>query len=141
MSAFPYWIQRADFSSSDHTPVGVGDAVRVFEHHDWPAELRLYAELESEGKECCPPGIGYVASDGGILHICPDKEGNALTHYHFGARAKLFGFIPRTIRTTTTREAVPRSSIVNMIGLFFDGHHDLLLEGLAGGMGSKTVNP
>jgi hypothetical protein len=37
--AIPYWIQRADFSATDHEPVEVADGLRAFESHDWRLEI------------------------------------------------------------------------------------------------------
>ena len=130
MNAFPFWIQRADFSSGDHPPADAAKAIRVFDTHDWPGELRLFVELNSAGKECCPPGIGFVAPNGGILHICPEQNGTALVHYHFAAQRKLLGLIPRATVTTVTADRVDRSRIVDLIGLFFEQHHETLVERL-----------
>jgi hypothetical protein len=133
MTLLPYWIQKADFSASDEAPVSATDAVRAFNEHDWLEELRLEEERERSGAECCPPGIGFVRGNGQVLHICPDPDGTALVHYHFAAPQKLFGFIPRTVITTVTSRAVPRSSIADLIMLFFDSQHDLLVARLEQG--------
>jgi hypothetical protein len=130
MTALPYWIQKADFLSTDHAPVSVAEAIRAFDKHDWAKEWELSAERERSGAERCPPGIGFVREKGQILHMCPDSNGTALVHYHFAAPRKLFGFIPRAAATTVTSQAVPRASIADLIMLFFEGQHDLLVERL-----------
>ena len=60
MRSVAYWIQRADFSASDHEAADAEDAIRAFRTHDWGEELRLQAELQTAGRDCCPPGIGFV---------------------------------------------------------------------------------
>jgi hypothetical protein len=130
MNVFPYWIQRADFSSTDFAPVDVDAAVRAFENHDWQDELRLYAELEDERAECCPSGIGFMRKDGGILHICPEKNDVAMVHYRFAAPRKLFGFIPWATLSVETRFGMTRSTVVDLIHFFFDGRHDWMMQRL-----------
>ena len=60
MKSLAYWIQRADFSATDHEPTDVATALRAFDAHPWHDELNLQSELENGGREYCPPGIGFV---------------------------------------------------------------------------------
>jgi len=130
IKAIPYWIQRADFSMTAHGPVGLTDGVRAFEMHDWRHELESYSKLESAGTECCPPGIGFVGPAGDILHICPSENGRVVVHYHFTGTRKLLGFVrvPRTI--VETRPEMHRSVVSELIGFFFEGRHEWMLEKL-----------
>ncbi len=130
MKAIPYWIQRADFSAIDYDPVEVADGVRAFETHDWRRELDLYSELESAGAECCLPGIGFVDPGGDILHICPNDNGGAMVHYHFTASRKLLGLIPVPRSIVETRQGIHRSVVLELIGFFFEGRHDWMVEKL-----------
>lgn len=77
-----YWIQRADYSSADHASVRDDEAVEAYRRHDWESEFALERELNASGAESCPPGIGFVAAPGELLHVCPNAE-TALVHYHF----------------------------------------------------------
>jgi hypothetical protein len=104
--AIPYWIQRADCSATDYEPIPVADAIRAFEGHDWRSELDLFSEMETTGADCCPPGIGFVASDGTILHICPGSDGRAMVHYHFSETRKLVGLIPRSRSIVETSQDI-----------------------------------
>jgi len=45
MASIAYWIQRADFSASDHETVTSEGAIEVLRSHNWEAESRLQAEL------------------------------------------------------------------------------------------------
>jgi len=130
MKRIPYWIQRADFSATDYDPIEVADGIRAFERHDWRGELDLYSELESNGAECCPPGIGFVAADGTILHICPNSDGRATVHYHFTGTLKFFGLIPIPRSIVETRHDMTRSEVLELIGFFFEGRHDWILQKL-----------
>src|SRR5687767_7276614 len=94
MTLMSYWIQRADFSSADFEPVDFNSALRAFTTHDWSAELDFLSELEASANESCPPGIGFVAPTGAILHVCPGRDGRALVHYHARTTRKVFGLIP-----------------------------------------------
>ena len=120
MRSLPYWIQRADFSSTDFEPVDVTGALRAFTMHDGSAELDLLSELEAKARESCPPGIGFVASDGAILHVCPSSAGRALIHYHAETMSKVLGFIPIPRSTIDTKQGVERSDVLEMIRSFFE---------------------
>jgi hypothetical protein len=60
MKSLAYWIQRADFSATNHDAVDVATALRVVDAHPWHEELKLQSELETQGREYCPPGIGFM---------------------------------------------------------------------------------
>jgi hypothetical protein len=81
MPRIPYWLQRADLTSTQHEPVDVDTAIQVLHSHDWRAELELERERESAGFESCPPGIGFCSATDQILHICPGPDGSALVYY------------------------------------------------------------
>ena len=128
MRILPYWIQRADFSSSDFGPVDVTGAIRAFTMHDWHVELDFQSQLEIRGDDCCPPGIGYHDTNGSILHVCPDSEEAALVHYHAETVTRLFGFIPTRRSAVRTKNHVEQSQVLRLIELFFNGQHEDLLR-------------
>jgi hypothetical protein len=130
MAAIAYWIQRANFATTEHGPVDATEAVRVFESHDWHRELNDYIELERAGAECCPPGIGFVAPNGEILHICPDAHQNAVVHYHLNAPSTILGIIPVQVPRVETREGIHRARVTEMIDYFFEGRRDAILQAL-----------
>lgn len=125
-----YWIQRADFSTRDFDPVGPEAAVRAFQAHDWHEEAALERELASAQRESCPPGIGFVAEPGHILHICPRSDG-AIVHYHFSERRKMLGFLPVTRQQLLSRGSVPHLRIPELITLFATGQIPALRRHLA----------
>ena len=130
MKLIPYWIQRADFSATDYSPVDVAGGVHAFEGHDWRRELDHYSELEGSGVECCPPGIGFVDADGDILHICPTESGRVMVHYHFTSTRRLLGLIPMPRSIVEARQDMTRSEVLELIGFFFEGRHDWMLQTL-----------
>jgi hypothetical protein len=130
MRLLPYWIQRADFSSTDFEPVDVNGALRAFMTHDWSEELDFLSELEASASESCPPGIGFVAPTGAILHVCPSSDGRALVQYHAETTRTVLGFIPMPRSEIHTKEGVERSDVGEMIHSFFEGRHDWLLHKL-----------
>jgi len=107
VAAISYWIQRANFETTEHGSVDAAQAVRIFESHDWRGELNDYAELERTGTESCPPGIGFVAPNGEILHICPDAHQNAQVHYHLNAPSTLLRIIPISVACRNERGGPP----------------------------------
>lgn len=131
MRSLPYWIQRADFSSADFASVDVTAALRAFTTHDWSAELALLSELAEKASESCPPGIGFVAPGGALLHICPSSDGRALVHYHAETTRKILGVIPIARSAVHTKDGVGRSDVLEMIHAFFEERHEWLLKKLA----------
>ena len=123
MASIAYWIQRADFSASDHETVTSEGAIEVLRSHNWEAESRLQAEFEAAGKECCPPGIGFLASDGPILHICPTIGGTSMVHFHpTRARGRLD--VLRSSKAVHTKLGVEQAEVVELIHWCFAGRHD-----------------
>jgi hypothetical protein len=123
-----YWIQHADFASEDHDPVDVSEAIRVVENHDWISELQKRSQLEESGEEWCDPGIGFVADEGLILHLCPVSADRWYFYYHYAAKQKLLGFIPWSTHLSRRKTDVPSVSIRDAITHFFGSDHDWLLS-------------
>jgi hypothetical protein len=128
MERMPYWIQRADFSSADGEAVDVKQAIEVASAHDWSDELRLLDTLEAAGRESCPPGIGFVASSGRILHICPGRDGTALVHYHFSEEHKTLGIIPASRSVVRSERAVSFWQMPEFIRRFYADDHTWLCQ-------------
>ena len=128
MNAIPYWIQRADFSVMDGPPVIEADAVRAFLTHDWEAELAFRAQLAGREQEWCDPGIGFVAPDGRVLHICPHPGATADAFYRFQARRRLLGLFPRSTEEARTAYNIDRAQAARLIEHFFASRHEQLLH-------------
>lgn len=129
MTSLPYWIQRADFSATDHEPVDEATALRALETHPWQDELNLQSALENERREYCPPGIGLRDPDGRLLHVCPAADGRALVHYHH-PKPGVRGLFQEVVHT---REGMLRADVVELIHCFFHGRHDSILRKLGAG--------
>ncbi|HKA33294.1 MAG TPA: hypothetical protein VKH64_08790 [Candidatus Binatia bacterium] len=127
MKSLRYWIQRADLSATDYEPVDAAAAVRAFTTHDWAEETSLLSELEKAGKQCCPPGIGFVDPSGPILHVCPTTDGNATVHYHHNTIRKFLGIIPFHQSTVDTKQGVSRSDVADLITYFFEARNEWIL--------------
>lgn len=123
MNRMPYWIQRADFSSTENEAVDVERAIELVSVHDWSDELRLFESLEAAGREVCPPGIGFVASPGRILHVCPNRDGTALVHYHFLEEHRTLGFVPTSRSVVRSESAVSSWQIPEFIRRFYAEDH------------------
>jgi hypothetical protein len=123
----PCWIQRADFSATDHEPVDADTAVHVVQSHDWRAEWQLEQDRRSSGLECCPAGIGFVGGRR-ILHICPAADGTALVHYHPHGEP------------VVTNHRVTSTDIAECIRRFYADDHLWLTNMLeTGGLGNSTM--
>jgi len=115
-----HWIQSADFSS---TELGVADrttVTRLLGEHPWQSELQKQSQLEATGDECCPPGLGVVAGEGRILHLCPEGDGTWMVHHHNRLPSRLLGFIPYTRSISETFSAVSTAHAEILIGQFFE---------------------
>ncbi len=130
MTTLEYWIQRADFSTTDFPPVDVAGALRALDAHHWPNEWKLQAELENAGEEYCPPGIGFVDPDGPFLHVCPSAGGRYLVHFH---AKTAFSLLRPSATTVHTGENLSRADVGELIKHFFHGEHARVFQALDGG--------
>jgi hypothetical protein len=124
----PYWIQHADFLATDHEPVDVAEALRLMATHPWEDELALGAGRENSGLESCPPGIGFVAPGGELLHVCPTGDGRALVHYHAASRGGLPGLVRGHRTAVHTRESMLLAEVGELIHFLFHGQGDSILR-------------
>jgi hypothetical protein len=122
------WIQRADFTASDHLARDAVGATDLLRNHDWTGEWRLAKEREAEGLETCPPGVGFTNGEGGILHVCPNDTGRAMVHYHFREQRRWLGLVPHSALVTRTNPAVDWSQLPEFVRRFYGGDHTWLVE-------------
>lgn len=133
MHAFTYWIQHADFTTTDGQPVTVEEAVQAFSSHDWDAELSNAKGLQASGTgEVCPPGIGFHPIEEGselLLHIRPSSWDKADIDYQFSEqRKRLFGLVsPMLVIESMTASGFPIERAAEAIRLFMDARHSELL--------------
>ena len=130
MQPIPYWIQRADFTTTEREPVGATDAVAAFKSHDWDAELELLEARQASSWEFCPPGIGFVPGDGRILHACPDRGGVCLVHYHFYEPRRILGIFPFERHRSISADSISSSDVLELIELLFRSDHETLVSRL-----------
>ena len=127
MRSIPYWIQRADFSASDHESVDEARALELISSHDWSGEWRLASERQAAGLETCPAGIGFSEGER-ILHVCPEPDGTALMHYHFAEVRQWLGFIRRRTKVVRTNPAVMSIQVQEFVRHFFRNDHSWLVD-------------
>ena len=120
----PYWIQRADMSSTDHGPVDTNQAVNDFLNYDWDAEQRLFDELDKRHEDNCPAGFGFSADDGRRLHVCLDGTDRFFFFYDY--RSKVLGLIPHG--KSVSSEKMSTAEAAEAIRRFFDGDHEWLVH-------------
>jgi hypothetical protein len=123
-----YWIQHADFSSEVFDSIDLGSAIAVVKSHDWVGEHQKLRKMNSVGEECCDPGIGFMAKDGRILHICPDGEGEFYFHYHFKKRLSVFGLVLATTSKLRNMFNLPESMLNELVERFFRNDHDWIVS-------------
>ncbi len=114
------WVQRADFSTTEHETSSAAEAVSRYRDHEWASELALENELAAGAKEHCPPGMGFVGSDGHILHVCP-RESDASINFHCPVKRKLLGFIPVSSKEVLFVDAFPPQDVAALIEAFVAG--------------------
>ena len=127
MTTLAYWIQEADFTTTDYAPVDVSGALRALDAHPWQDELRLQAELDREEGESCPPGIGFVDPGGPFLHVCPGGDGRFVVHFHTTSGASILRPMATTLHTG---EDLLRPDVVELMQYFFQGQHARILQAL-----------
>jgi hypothetical protein len=123
-----YWIQRADFTSEEYEAVNVAEIQRAFRSRSWSGEVEFENRRREAGEESCPPGLGIVAGDGRILHLCPSGS-DMVVHYHFPETKKLLGFLNSSReRTITADKELARAE--ELINLFVAADHKKLVKAL-----------
>ncbi|SOE52051.1 hypothetical protein [Orrella dioscoreae] len=133
MQAFTYWIQHADFTTTDGQPVTVEAAIQAFSSHDWALELSTAKGLHAAGSgEVCPPGIGFHPVEEGsdlLLHIKPVSWDKADVDYQFPEqRKRLFGLVsPMLVIASMTATGFPIERAAEAIRLFMAARHPELL--------------
>lgn len=127
MKSLPYWIQRADFCTTEHEPIDCQEAIRLLARYDWAEELAFQEALASKGIETCDPGIGFVAKEGNILHICPVSSNHAYFHYHFIAQRKLLKIFSTHRFVVRVSREIPWTDIPEVIARYFADDHAWLL--------------
>ena len=128
MRTIPCWIQRADFTATEYEAVDSVRAVELLSAHDWPSEWRLLREREAAGLETCPPGVGFTAAPGRILHVCPSDDGRALVHYQFTESERWLGFIPSSAVIVRTNSAVEIPRLPEFVRRFYADDHAWLMD-------------
>lgn len=122
MRTMAYWIQHSDFSATDFDPVSVDDAIRIVKQHDWNAELEAMEKQTAAGKETCPPGIGFVASPGNLLHFCTTAAGRLMIHFHRAEQKRFLGLIPYTANLgVQSRDNILIADAEEYVRRFFSG--------------------
>ena len=124
-----YWIQRADFTSSERDVSGAEELLAIFRSHPWPAERDFQARRVLAGEESCPPGLGIVPDDGRLLHLCPLSNGLVACHYHFVEHNKVAGLF-RTSRSRELTNEVPAPAAEELVRRFLIDDHDGLVREL-----------
>src|SRR5690606_34730305 len=108
------WLQSSDLSSRT-IRADTASVLEALETHDWLTEDLTMQQLERDGLDSCPAGIGLVRGDGQILHVCPGPK-TALVHHHLPAR--FLGFLWRR-NVTRTAPNVPLQDVPRLIRIFF----------------------
>jgi len=133
-----YWIQNSDYSN----PTGLGESepvqsakqiTDIIRDYDWAKENAYEEKCMANNDDCCPAGIGLVADDGYILHICPQaKLGTAMVHFHHDVPAKVLGFIKSTKSQVTTYEKIPLTKLESAIKNFLATDYDAIIGSFQG---------
>lgn len=129
----PYWIQHADFSCDEFDPVDHIQGPKIIQSVDWKKELAIQEDRKASGKETCDPGVGFVATDGRILHICPKQNELYYFFYDFKQTRKLFGLFPSHYKSSRMSIDVSLKGLQEVIYRFFHSDHDWLVSNTSDG--------
>ena len=123
-----YWIQRADFTSEEYEASGAPEIQRAFRSRAWSGELEFESRRNDSGEESCSPGLGIVAGDGRLLHLCPAAT-DMLVHYHYTERRKILGLLSTSRpRVVTVNKDLARAD--QLITTFVHSDHEALMREL-----------
>ncbi len=113
------WIQFADLSAEDLHAHDHYEAAKLFEKFDWDSQDRFFNELESKGKDNCPPGIGIRKKSGEFLHICLQKKDLFFTFIDIPKKTRLLGFIPFTRNLHWDLRNLSKSNILEIMNNYY----------------------
>ena len=119
------WIQLHDFSSSEKNDVNVEQAKEAFSTFDWKSEIDAVNQTK---EDTCDAGIGLVAPDHSILHICPIDLNSCYVFYSYKTSTKLLGFIPIKRMKDHWIESVTFSEALKLIESHFNGNQEAILK-------------
>jgi len=120
----PYWIQRSDFTATDHDPVDADQAVNDFLGYDWEGEDRLFDELDQRSEDNCSAGFGLFTDDGRRLHVC--RHDNGMFFFFYDRKVKLLGIFPYSKSEASAKMTAAEAA--EAIRRFFDGDHEWLMR-------------
>ena len=119
------WIQLHDFSTKEMGDVTLSQSTEALSTFDWQSEL---SKRDESDDETCDPGLGLVAGDETILHICPQGPDEYTVHYLHPVRKKILGFIPFHSQKNHFISSCPTSTATKLIEYHFDGKRDEILK-------------
>jgi len=135
-----FWIQNSDYSN----PTGLGESepvqsvkqiADILRDYDWANENAYEEKCMANNNDCCPAGIGIVADDGYILHICPQtKLGTATINFHHRGPTKILGFIKSSKTQVTTYEKIPLTKLESAIKNFLAAEYEAIIGSFKGYM-------
>ncbi|HLM54361.1 MAG TPA: hypothetical protein VK325_12415, partial [Pseudoxanthomonas sp.] len=132
-----YWIQHADFSTTDGTPVSLAEALEVFHGHDWTEEMdQARRMIESRIPDVCPPGIGYfvVNQEDQLLHVLPKTWDSVEISCSYPVEKSSKGFLglipPRKFQLLeeVSSENFPVTEVKHVITFFFERNYYELVK-------------
>lgn len=109
------WIQKHDFVSEEFELEKSEAVIKLLGEFDWDQELKLQKEKEDKGEDNCPPGLGIVADNGHILHLCPDKNKKYLAFFHYPEEVRFLRIFKFTPQKTLSRENLDHSTVLEII--------------------------
>lgn len=119
------WIQRHDFTSEEKSDATLELAMKALLEFNWLEELEKRLPLKGGA---CDPGLGLVAEDDSILHICPQSKDDCYVHYHYSVDKKILGFIPTKSPETYHIKKCSISTAQDLIRFHFEGKRGAILE-------------
>ena len=133
-----YWIQNSDFSSpeglSENEPVqSAKQIIEIILAYDWARENAFEEERMAGDGDSCPAGIGIMADDGHILHMCPKAtQGTATIYFHHKVPAKFLGFISISKTQITTYEKIPLAKLESAVRNFLANEYGAIIGSFQG---------
>ena len=127
MTTLAYWIQRADFTTTDYDPVDVAGALRALDAHPWHDELKFQTELESAGGNTARlESASSIRTD----HSCTCAPPPMVDISCTSTRRQPVSVLRPFATTVHTGEGMLRADVGELIQHFFDGQHARIRQAL-----------
>ncbi|MBI2653818.1 hypothetical protein HYX02_03330 [Candidatus Woesearchaeota archaeon] len=125
-----YWTQFHNFDVKDGDEVNYDDAMKLIDNFEWDRELPKKRQREKDGKEGCPPGIGFTYKNNLFDVMGVDKDIFQI-YVELSEPRQLFGFIPFPKTRKIESKDIDRKNVDLLLKYFFEKRYADIIKSIS----------